>query len=158
MNQLTIRPLTPSRWRDLETLFGKSGAYGGCWCMWFRVTHSQFAKQRNAGSKRAMKKIVNSGEVPGLMAYSSDTPVGWVSVAPREAFPALDRSRVAKRVDDQLVWSIVCFFVAKQYRRTGVTVELLKAAVEYARAHGAKIVEGYPIEPKKGSTPDPQGR
>lgn len=123
--------------------------------MWFRVTHSQFAKQRNAGNKRAMKKIVNSGEVPGLMAYSSDTPVGWVSVAPREAFPALDRSRVAKRVDDQLVWSIVCFFVAKQYRRTGVTVELLKAAVEYARAHGAKIVEGYPIEPKKGSTPDP---
>jgi GNAT superfamily N-acetyltransferase len=56
-------------------------------------------------------------------------------------------------VDDQPVWSITCFFVARPYRRRGVTVELLEAAVRHARAHGARIVEGYPIEPGDGNVP-----
>ena len=40
------------------------------------------------------------------------------------------------------------FFVARPWRRRGITVELLKAAVEFARRQGARIVEGYPVEPK----------
>jgi hypothetical protein len=31
---------------------------------------------------------------------------------------------------------------------------LLKAAVQYARGQGARIIEGYPVEPKKGRMPD----
>jgi GNAT superfamily N-acetyltransferase len=58
-------------------------------------------------------------------------------------------------VDEQPVWSVVCFFVARAYRRKGVTVALLKAAVEYARQRGAGIVEGYPVEPKEDKAPDP---
>lgn len=81
--------------------------------------------------------------------------MGWCSVAPREAFPALERSRVLKRVDDQPVWSVVCFFIAKPYRRQGLTVSLLKAAAEYARQAGARIVEGYPEDPKKADIPAP---
>jgi GNAT superfamily N-acetyltransferase len=57
-------------------------------------------------------------------------------------------------VDEQPVWSVVCFFVARSQRRKGLTVELLKAAVDYARANGARIVEGYPVEPKAGKAPD----
>jgi GNAT superfamily N-acetyltransferase len=75
-------------------------------------------------------------------------------VAPREDFPVLDRSRILKRVDDQPVWSVVCFFIARAYRQQGVSLQLLKAALDYAQEHGARILEGYPVEPKKGSTPD----
>ncbi len=148
---LEFHPVTPDRWQDLETLFGKNGAYGGCWCMWWRVTRSQFGQQAGQGNKEALKAIVDSGEVPGLLAYAGGKPIGWCSVAPRETFPSLERSRTLKRVDDQPVWSIVCFFVARRFRQQGLMVKLLKAAIAYAKEHHAKIVEGYPIEPKQSN-------
>lgn len=151
---LDFYPLTPERWDDLVALFGPRGACGGCWCLWWRLKHSQFEKQKGEENKRALKRIVDSGEVPGLLAYADGHPVGWCSVAPREAFPRLGRSRILKRVDDRPVWSAVCFFVDKQFRRKGVAVRLLEAAVEHAKKHGAKTVEGYPVEPRKASTPD----
>jgi GNAT superfamily N-acetyltransferase len=75
-------------------------------------------------------------------------------VAPRDDFPALARSRVLARVDDEPVWSIVCFFVTKGARRRGLTGKLVKAAVSYARRNGARIVEAYPIAPSEGGMPD----
>ncbi|TKJ29443.1 MAG: GNAT family N-acetyltransferase [Chloroflexi bacterium B3_Chlor] len=122
--------------------------------MWWRLKQSQFEKQKGEENKRALKRIVDSDEVPGLLAYADEQPIGWCSVAPREAFPRLGRSRILKRVDDQPVWSVVCFFVDKSFRRRGVAVRLLGAAVEHAKKHGAKIVEGYPVEPRTASTPD----
>jgi len=122
--------------------------------MWWRLKRSEFLKQRGEGNRKALKKIVDSGEVPGILAYANDEPIGWCSVATRESYPALERSRVLKRVDNKPVWSIVCFFVAKQFRHKGVTVPLLRAAIEYVKEQGGKIVEGYPVEPKKGYTPD----
>lgn len=122
--------------------------------MWWRLSRSQFNKQKGEGNRKGLKKIVDSGEVPGLLAYAEGEPIGWCAVAPRERFLALERSRILKRVDEEPVWSVVCFFVAKPFRQKGVTVKLLKAAVEYAQKHGAKIVEGYPIEPKKTKMPD----
>ena len=150
---LEFRPVVPERWKDLETLFGKNGAYGGCWCMWWRVTRSEFGKQVGQGNKEALRAIVDSGEVPGILAYRGDQPIAWCSVAPREAFPALERSRTLKRFDDRPVWSIVCFYVARPFRRQRLMVKLLQAAVAYAKEHGAKIVEGYPIEPAQNNIP-----
>ncbi len=152
---LEFHPLTPERWADLEKLFGKHGASGGCWCMWWRLSRSEFLKQRGEENKMALKRIVNSDEILGILAYTNGEPIGWCSVAPRESYPTLERSRVFKRIDDKPVWSIVCFFVAKQFRHKGVTVALLKAAIEHVKKRGGKIIEGYPVEPKKGHTPDP---
>lgn len=139
-------PLTPARWQDFETLFGKNGACGGCWCMWWREPRSEYSRLAYEGNRQAMQALVSSGRVPGLLAYLAERPVGWCSLAPREEFSVLERSRVLKRVDDQPVWSIVCFFVARPYRRQGLTLRLLQAAVEYARQNGARIVEGYPVD------------
>ena len=123
--------------------------------MWWRLTRAEFEKRKGVKNKRAMKKIVHSGDVPGLLAYADGEPVGWCAVGPREWYPVLQRSRVLKPVDDQPVWSITCFFVARPYRRQGVSVKLLKAAVALAKKGGARIVEGYPVEPKKkGAIPD----
>jgi GNAT superfamily N-acetyltransferase len=149
-----FQALTPKRWADLEELFGKHGATGGCWCMWWRLTNKKFDAQKGERNRRAMKAIVDSGRVPGILAYYEGRAVGWCSVAPREEFPRLERSRLLKPVDNQRVWSVVCFFVAKEYRRKGVAKRLLKAAVEYVRGQGGRIVEGYSVEPKEGKTPD----
>ncbi len=148
-----FHPLTPDRWGDFETLFGPRGACGGCWCMWWRLTRSEFDRMKGEANRQAMRALVESGRVPGILAYSGGAPVGWCSVAPREEFGALARSRVLHPVDDRPVWSVVCFFVDKAYRRRGLTVALLRAAVDYAAAHGATIVEGYPVEPKKADVP-----
>jgi len=150
----TFHPLTPERWADFEKLFGPRGATGGCWCMYWRLPRTQYEEQHGELNRRNMKALVDSGNIPGILAYSDGEPVGWCSVAPREEFATLSRSRVLKPVDDQPVWSVVCFFVARGQRHKGLTVQLLKAAVEYARANGARIIEGYPVEPKEGKSPD----
>src|SRR5207247_10966732 len=56
--------------------------------------------------------------------------------------------------DGEAVWSLVCFFVARPDRGRGITSQLLKAAVAYARKQGARIIEGYPVDAKKGRMPD----
>ena len=152
--ELDFHPVTPERWVDLEKLFGPQGAIGGCWCMWWRIKRVEFEQQQGEGNHEAMCSIVESGKVPGILAYSAGEPIAWCSVAPRGEFSVLDRSPILKRVDDQPVWSIVCFFMAKDYRHQGLSAIMLQAAVEYASQHGARIVEGYPIEPRKDRTPD----
>lgn len=152
--KLTFEPLTRERWPDLVRLFGERGACGGCWCMWWRLSRAEFMKQKGDGNKAAFKQIVTSGAVPGILAYAQGQPVGWCAVAPREVYSFWERSRVLGRVDDQPVWSITCLFVARPFRRAGVSVALLKAAVAHAEEQGATIVEGYPVEPRKDKMPD----
>jgi GNAT superfamily N-acetyltransferase len=153
-NTYDFRALTPDRWSDLEQLFGDRGACGGCWCMWWRLKRSTFNAQKGQKNKAAFKAVVDSGDAPGILAYSNGTPIGWCAIAPRETYPALERSRVLKRIDDKPVWSVVCLFIARPYRRKGVSIELLKAATEYAGKRGGRIVEGYPVEPRKDEMPD----
>ncbi len=151
---LAFHPLTKDRWKDFEELFGPRGAVAGCWCMWWRISRAEFRKQKGDGNKRAIKKIVNKNEVPGILAYADGKAVGWCSIQPREVFPRLDNSRILQRVDDKPVWSIVCFFIARGFRKSGISEELIKAAVKHAKKHGAKIIEGYPTEPKKEKVAD----
>jgi GNAT superfamily N-acetyltransferase len=141
-----IRPVTADRWEDLVGLFGKNGAYSGCWCMWFRETSREFSERGNAGNRRALHEIVHQGRVPGLLAYRAGRPVGWCSVAPRGEFGRLNRSPTLKPVDEQPVWSVVCFFVDRAHRGQGVAEELLETAVNYAARRGARLVEAYPVD------------
>jgi len=122
--------------------------------MWWRLKRSQFVKQKGEENRRALRHIIEAGEIPGLLAYVDGQPIGWCAVAPRESYAVLERSRILKRIDDAPVWSVVCFLVSKAFRGKGLTTALLRAAVEYATRHGARIVEGYPVEPKKARMPD----
>lgn len=145
---LTFKPLTPDRWSDLESLFGPNGAYAGCWCMWWRETRADFDRYRGEGNRQLMKDIVASGQTPGILAYLDNEPIGWCSVAPREDYGSINRSRVLKPIDDKKVWSIVCFYIAKQHRGQGLNLRLIKAAVDYVEEMGGKIVEAYPTIPR----------
>lgn len=146
--KVVIRPLSAERWADFEALFGAKGACGGCWCMWWRLPQKTFDANRGDRNKQALKRVLSSGRSTGLIAYVGKQPVGWCAIAPRTDYPRLARSRVLRKVDDLPVWSVTCFFVNKAYRGKGITVELLKAAVQYARKKGAVAVEGYPVDPK----------
>lgn len=148
-----IRPVTPERWKDLVALFGPNGAYSSCWCMWWRMTSADFDKKHGAGTRRALKGLVDKGRVPGLLAYVDGKPVGWVSVAPRGVFGRIERSRQLRPVDDQPVWSIVCFYIDRKSRGQGVGSALLEGAVRYAGEKGAEVVEAYPVDAKGKKIP-----
>jgi GNAT superfamily N-acetyltransferase len=145
-----VRPVTPSRWDDLETLFGPSGAYSGCWCMWFRETSAEFDRNGNVGNRKALAALVRKNRQPGLLAYVDDRPAGWVSVAPRDEFGRIERSPVLKPLDDRPVWSVVCFFIDKRFRGRGLGKRLLDAAVDHAARKGARVIEAYPRDPGTG--------
>ena len=116
--------------------------------MLWRLSRKQFESQRGEGNKLAMKAIVDSGEVPGILAYHNTKAIGWCAIAPRGIFLALTRSRILRPIDDRPHLSIACLFVDRSYRKKGVSTELLRAASEYAKSQGADLVEGYPVEPK----------
>ncbi len=147
-------PVAPELWEDLARLFGPRGACAGCWCMFPRLPRREWEKGKGAGNKRALKKIVDRGESPGLLAYLGDEPVGWISLGARESFPNLARSRVAKPPDDRPAWHVVCLFVKKEHRRRGVSRALLEGAARFAANRGAKLLDACPVEPKEGAMPD----
>lgn len=150
---LEVFPLEISRWKDFEALFGEKGACGGCWCMAWRLKKSDFEKQKGTENKSAMKKLVETNKPVGILAYIDGNPIGWCSVAPREDFVRLEKSRVWQRIDDKPVWSVTCIYIAKPYRRKGISIELLKAAINYCKMNDIQIIEGYPILPYNDSVP-----
>ena len=151
--KLQFYPLETSRWEDFKQLFGKCGACGGCWCMAWRLKSLDFEKQKGDKNKKAMKKIINSNEVPGILAYHENKPIGWCAFAPREKFIRLNNSRVLAPIDDQKVWSITCFFINKNFRRLGLSTELIKAVIDYCKKKKVKILEAYPQEPYAENIP-----
>jgi GNAT superfamily N-acetyltransferase len=151
--RLIFLPLTVATWDDLVALFGDKGACGGCWCMYWRVRAADYNNQKGEANKKAMKKLLKKSS-PGIIAYVRDKAVGWCAVAPRDEYIRLETSRTLKPVDDKKVWSVSCFFIAKEFRSKGLSVPLLKAAVDFAISKGATIVEGYPIEPTTGRMAD----
>jgi GNAT superfamily N-acetyltransferase len=144
--KLAFAPLTPDRWRDLEALFGPKGACAGCWCMWWRLPKREWDAGKGEGNRRALRAIVEEGCVPGVLAYDEGVPVGWVAVEPRERYPRFLASRTLKPLDEQPVWSITCFYVARSHRGRGIMAALVDAAVAHVRAAGGKVVEAYPVD------------
>jgi GNAT superfamily N-acetyltransferase len=122
--------------------------------MFFRRPRAEWTAGCGAGNRAAFRRIVQRGDEPGLLAYAGTEPVGWCAIAPREEYGGLARSRILQPIDAQPVWSITCFFVARGFRRRGVTVALLEAAAKFVAARGGSCLEGYPAEPASGAWPD----
>ncbi len=155
LNALRFEPLTKGNWSQFVQLFGSKGACGNCWCMSFRLEKGEFDEGKlNDGNKNAMKKMVWKEKPTGILGFYEEMPIAWCAFAPREEFSKLQKSRIHKRIDDKLVWSIPCTFIEKKFRRQGVSVALLKGVVQYAREQGIKIIEAYPTIPTQDYLPD----
>ena len=155
LNHLTFEPLTGANWGKFVQLFGNKGACGNCWCMYYRLSKADFAEGKvEDGNKEAMHHLVMENKPTGILAFYEGQAIAWCAFAPREDFIKLEKSRVHKRIDDLAVWSIPCFFIDKAFRRQGVSVELLKGVIRYAKEHNIAILEAYPTIPTTESIPD----
>lgn len=121
--------------------------------MFWKLPRKEYDAGRGDPNRLAQKAIIASGRTPGLLAYVDGVPAGWIAVEPRSEYPGLARSRVLAPLDETSVWSVPCFFVDKGFRRQGLTVALLNAAVEHVRSRGGSVVEGYPVETKDEKAP-----
>jgi len=159
--KITVAPLTPARWPDLEAVFLAKGCSiaRGCWCMAYRRRGSGQpwppGLTRAQANRKSFKAVVDAGPPPGLIGYRGRVPVGWVAIGPRKDYLKLEHSPVIKPVDDKPVWSIVCFVVPSEYRKQGVAEAMLAGALAYAKKRGATLVEAYPMDrpgPSKDDT------
>ena len=155
LNDLTFEPLTKTNWQKFEQLFGEKGACGNCWCMYYRLPKSEFDEGKtDNGNKDKMKELVWDNKPTGMLALYEGRAIAWCALAPRGDFVKLSRSRVHKPIDDKPVWSIPCFFVHKDFRRCGISVELLKSLILYSKQKNIEVLEAYPTIPTKGTLPD----
>jgi GNAT superfamily N-acetyltransferase len=151
----TTAPATPNRWEDLVSVMGLRGDPSWCWCQHFRFRGKAWAETTTAGNREQLRQQVAAGPpAPGVLAYLAEEPVGWCAVGSKPAYPRLMASRISSPTARSLeapdvagAWAVSCFVVRKEQRRRGVSAALLGAAVEYAAANGASMVEGYPVDP-----------
>ncbi len=124
---MEFKELQPSTWHYFEQLMGEKGGCGGCWCMFYRLPTKIFKEQKYEGNKEAMRALVKQRKPIGLLALVEGEPIGWIAVSPREDVPRIDRSRTLPRLGETPTWSVSCFFVKKEYRRQGLSKDLIRA-------------------------------
>jgi hypothetical protein len=123
--------------------------------MWWRMSRKEFLANKGTKNREIMKTLVKKREFIGIIAYRNRTPIGWCAVAPREKFVRLENSRVLKRIDNKSVWSIPCFFIAKEERRKGLSLIIIKGVIDFCKKKKIKILEAYPIKPYSSNIPAP---
>jgi GNAT superfamily N-acetyltransferase len=143
---LEILPLSPALWDTLVALFDRPGDPRWCWCAYWRRPGTSWASKDIDANREALRALADEPVAPGLLAMREGAAVGWVAIAPRHEYLRLARSRTIPQLPGDAVWSVTCFVVAKEARRSGVAQALLGAAVSFARQHGARIVEAYPVD------------
>lgn len=152
-SKFTVHPLTPSRWADVEDLFGpEKGANSGCWCMWPRITSTDFRNMSKDGRKRAFRSCVAKGPVPGLLLYEKGVPIGWVAVSPRSDVIRFEMAKTSQRepdLDPSRHYAITCFYVRTGHRKRGLMTDLAKAAIDYAKKKKAAALDVCPIDTEK---------
>ncbi len=150
-DNLAIVPASLAVWPLIVDLFAAGGDPRWCWCQYWRKPGSNWTNTTADGNRLDLEARIpppgsaDEAVAPGLVALRDGVAVGWVGLGPREGFPRLERSRTLPMLPGEAIWSINCFVVAKAARRGGIATALLDAALAYARAHGAGVVEGYPV-------------
>ena len=151
-SELRIVPANEAPFADVEAVFGTKGDPAHCWCQWYKIPGKDW---RAVGDEslhdRLAAQLSTSRTAPGLLAYDGETPVGWCALEPRPAYPRLLQSTIVGAtsetdLDDPAVWAVTCFVVPRAYRKRGVGKALAEAAVEFAREHGARVLEAYAID------------
>lgn len=159
---LDILPANEASWEDLQAVFGTRGDPSRCWCQRFRMLPGE--SWASVGAEELAFRLrqqtdcghPESDSTSGLVAYLDGEPVGWCAIAPRNVHPRLLRNnrvpwegRAEDKLDDS-VWAVTCFLTRAGFRRRGISYGLARAAIPFAREHGARALEGYPISTRPG--------
>jgi GNAT superfamily N-acetyltransferase len=156
-----VRPAGADRWADVERVLRMPGEPSECWCQFFRFTRDEFGERSHEANEENLRRLVEEGLRPGLVAYDGDDPVGWCAVAPISSLPRIARSPFFADIrpdddDPSGRWAVTCFVVREGARGLRLVDTLLAAAADFARDNGATGIEAYPLDTNKAEevTPD----
>ena len=161
MSEIVVVPANEASFEDLQTVFGARGIARRCQCQRYKLrpreAFKHFPDEERAGRLREQTGCGDpaADTTSGLVAYLDGEPVGWCAVEPRPAYIGLVRNnRVPwegrdEDKADESVWAVTCFVVRAGFRKRGVGRALARAAVDFARARGARAIEGYPMTTKR---------
>ncbi|WEK14091.1 MAG: GNAT family N-acetyltransferase [Candidatus Microbacterium phytovorans] len=156
MSEIEIVPASVARFDDVEHALTGGGDGGSCWCQWWMLRARDFEATSNDEKRELLRRDLEAEPASALVAYIDGAPGGWVKVSSRPDQPRLAHTRNLQQspepFDDPSVWAITCFVVRKEHRRQGVSERLLDAAIDHARAHGARVIEGYPVDTEVART------
>ncbi|WP_350346934.1 GNAT family N-acetyltransferase [Agromyces sp. G08B096] len=157
---LRIVPAADAPFTDVEQVFGTKGDAAHCWCQWFMIEARDWRAVGDEGLRQRLEgQLAEPGPGRGLLAYDGDEPVGWCAVEPRRDLPRLRRSRAVVSgtthpdFDDETVWAVSCFVIPRAHRGRGIGRALARAAIGFAREHGATTLEAYAVDPSARSKP-----
>ena len=156
-NGVLVMPANEANWHDLKAVFGTRGDAFRCQCQRYKLQPGEsFASFRVDERAERLREQTNCGHpdaitTSGLLAYLDGEPVGWCAVEPRTAYAGLLRvyrvpwvGREEYRFDDT-IWAVTCVLVRVGFRKRGISRALARAAVEFAKARGARALEAYPM-------------
>lgn len=155
MAHITIEPATPERFDDAEHALTGGGDGRSCQCQWWTITNADFNRTTQHEREQLLRDEIAAGPPPALIAYVDGEAAGWVRVGPRTRQIRLERTKSfaagsEEPWDDSTVWAVSCFVVRREHRNQGLNTKLLDAAIDYARANGARTIEAYPVDPEAG--------
>ena len=155
MANITIEPATADRFDDAQHALTGGGDGRSCQCQWWTITNAEFQRTPIEQRQAMLRDEMQVASPPALIAYVDGEAAGWVRVGPRTRQIRLGRTRnftahSEEPWDDDSVWAVSCFVVRKEFRRQGLNARLLDAAVDFARAGGARVIEAYPMDPDAG--------
>lgn len=155
MANITVEPATSDRFDDAQHALTGGGDGRSCQCQWWMLTNAEWQQTSPEQREDLLRAEMDAGPPPALIAYVDGEAAGWVRVGPRTRQVRLGRTRHFtagwdEPWDDDTVWAVSCFVVRKEHRKQGLNARLLDAALDYARAAGARVVEAYPMDPHAG--------
>ncbi|WP_136054454.1 GNAT family N-acetyltransferase [Microbacterium sp. K24] len=151
MPTITTEVATTARWDDVQHALTGGGDGASCQCIWPMLSNKDWNETTTPQRTEMLRAEIDEGPPPGIVAYVDGEAAGWIRIGPRSKQARIPRTRIIAAAspepfDDDSVWAVTCFVVRREHRGSGLNLELLEAAVDYARESGARLIEGYPVD------------
>jgi GNAT superfamily N-acetyltransferase len=145
VGEYTIKPLGPDTWDSFAQLAERhNGVWGGCWCTWFHPRRKDQDIDVEAG-RPSKELLVRQGRAHAALVFDGDLAVAWCEYGTPEELPNIyHRKEYEAGLDQAPDYRLTCFFVDRNYRRSGVAAAALAGALELIAQAGGGVVEGYP--------------
>jgi len=156
MDEIRIAPADAGSFDDAQHALTGGGDGASCQCQWWTITNAEFNASTREERTGMLRRELQGGLPPALLASVDGEAAGWVRVGPRTAQRRIARTRMIAQhttepLEDEAVWTVSCFVVRTEHRGKGLNRRLLEEAVRFARENGARAIEAYPVDTAVGT-------